>query len=236
MKAKIIFIILSLFLISSCGSGGDGSSDTNEAGGTEPPLEVNDSGFLKISQAGEVLPVTENQWDCVLDSNTELYWEIKKYDESDLQNGWWQYSMATPPDRDLPDYYDFGQCLKSISGDDNIYCNAFEYVEELNEIELCGFTDWRLPEKEELASIVRCYEDSTEPPLDQCGEGHITPALNSNFFPEFHAYTYWTNSRALEESDPEIPDYAYWYVSFENGYVSKTLSHSAIYVRAVRGE
>ncbi len=236
MKTKIIFIILSLYLISSCGSGSDGSSNVTGANNTDPQIEVGDLGFSKISQAGEVLPVTKIQWDCVLDNNTGLYWEIKKYENPGLRNVFWKYAMATPPDRDLPANYDFGQCLKSTSRYDNIYCNAYEYVEELNEIELCGFTDWRLPEKEELASIVRCYEDSTEPPLEQCGEGHMTPTFNSNFFPEFHAYIYWTNSRTSEGSDPAIPDYKYWYVSFENGHVSDSESFTPLYVRAVRGE
>jgi len=240
MKLKIIFIVLSIHLISSCGS--ESGSSSNEVGtdtdtdNNKPKIEVDSSGFLKISQSGEALSANESQWSCVLDDRTGLYWEIKKYDDSDLQNGWWKYSMATPPDRNMPDNYDFGQCLNSISYYDNKYCNAFEYIEELNEIELCGFTDWRIPEKEELSSIVRCYEDSIEPPLDECGEGHITPALNDKFFPEFHGYTYWTSSRISENSDPEIPDYGYWYVSFENGYVSKAESHNAIFVRAVRGE
>jgi len=62
-----------------------------------------------------------------------------------------------------------------------------------------GYTDWRLPNRNELASLVerQCYG----------------PAINTNLFPNTVSSKYWSSSPYANSSR-----YA-WYVFFYNGYV-----------------
>ncbi|MGY6631644.1 MAG: Lcl C-terminal domain-containing protein [Wenzhouxiangella sp.] len=78
-----------------------------------------------------------------------------------------------------------------------------------------GFSDWRLPSREELETIVeRCRE---------------APAVNENIFPNTPWAGFWTNS--LEEVDGEVQS---WFVGFYRG-LSYPFAQSASYrVRVVR--
>lgn len=79
---------------------------------------------------------------------------------------------------------------------------------------LGGFSDWRLPNKNELASIIeyRCH----------------LPAINNQQFPNTPSYLYWSSSPLASNSD-----YA-WYVVFYNGDVYRSPKGSDYHVRLVR--
>lgn len=77
-----------------------------------------------------------------------------------------------------------------------------------------GFTDWRVPNKNELASIVeeRCWG----------------PAVNLGLFPETIGQTYWTSSPSQQSADTA------WVVLFEYGQVVGSLKWADAAVRLVR--
>ncbi len=78
-----------------------------------------------------------------------------------------------------------------------------------------GSSLWRLPNKNELASLVeqRCYN----------------PAINSRFFPNTPSSPFWSSSPDANYS------YNAWYVYFNFGYVDSNIKLNQLYVRLVRG-
>jgi len=77
-----------------------------------------------------------------------------------------------------------------------------------------GYNDWRLPNKNELASIVE----------DRCS----SPAINLTIFPGTEPSWYWSSSPYTDKSD-----FA-WSVFFSNGEVSGDYKYGAGRVRLVR--
>lgn len=77
-----------------------------------------------------------------------------------------------------------------------------------------GYSDWRLPDRRELMSIVDF--------------GRVRPAIDTTYFPECRSSNYWSSSPyALS-----LP-YA-WYVGFSYGYVANYNKTNPNYVRCVR--
>jgi len=88
-------------------------------------------------------------------------------------------------------------------------------LDTCHKLELAGYTDWRLPGKEVLRSIVDYSQ--------------YAASLNKQFFPQSVSTAYWTST-----TDQQQPDHA-WCIHFQYG---NDLSRSKNYlyaVRAVRG-
>ena len=76
-------------------------------------------------------------------------------------------------------------------------------------------SDWRLPNRRELMSIV--------------DYGTYNPAINTTYFPNTNSSEYWSSTtHALNTSHP-------WYVYFDYGYVNYIGEGDDYYVRCVRG-
>jgi hypothetical protein len=81
---------------------------------------------------------------------------------------------------------------------------------------LGGHTDWRLPNKSELMSIV--------------DYSMYYPAIKTSYFPDTKAANYWTIT-----SNAALPDVA-WIVNFSDGGIYDNDKSASGYVRCVRGE
>ncbi len=98
--------------------------------------------------------------------------------------------------------------------------NAIAYINAINQIKLCGFDDWRLPTSAELLTLVT---KSQNPPID------------TTWFPNTQASSYWTSSRVtslLHSNDVEIVSFSELFRNW--GARSDSLRRESSYVRLVR--
>jgi hypothetical protein len=143
---------------------------------------------------------TGTSWSCVKDNHTGLIWEIKTT------------SGTAPVDSDTPstdnihhkdNQYRWGGLtalgIDHANKEGTYYSDWDTLVNGSNSGSgLCGFTDWRVPNIDELGSIVHLGVDNL--------------AIDTTYFPNTVASGVWSSS-----PDAYVSNYA-WYVSFNNGY------------------
>jgi hypothetical protein len=133
--------------------------------------------FTKLDAAGNVLDedaTVDDGLACVRDNHTGMVWEVKIDDDSSVRDMNYIFTQPYKDDSEISDL-----------------------IAELNGAGLCGYSDWRLPEREELRSIV--------------DYGSYSPAIDTAYFPNTQNGYYW----AVEASAASA-GYA-WGVYFGNG-------------------
>ena len=175
---------------------------------------ISESGYLKLGSDGRILSDNAPEWACVQDRATGLIWEVKTDDNSmrDRDNFFSWYDPATERNHGKAGERDGGRCKGQAD------CDTQAYVEALNEQQLCGFNDWRLPAKNELLSLVEY----------NYGKKKTRAMINAEYFPHAVASWYWTAS-----SNPRRPDYA-WFILFRNGIALNAPKQQPKHVRLVR--
>ena len=169
-------------------------------------LNIN-ADFLKMSNDAEILELESSEWSCVLDNKSSLVWEVKSENEGI------QYALNTYT------WFDGVSGRENGTYSKNCYwgksCNTQSYIEDINEAELCTYSDWRLPTRDELRSIVDYYGDSDI-------------LIDLLLFPNTQMDTYWTSMSAKDN-----PSLAYEIPFFFGGSVvrDKTID---TFVRLVR--
>jgi hypothetical protein len=167
-------------------------------------------GFVKIANSGELLDDGAGSWECVEDRNSRLTWEVKKNDGGirDRDNS---YSWLSEINGETDGTNNGGRCRGGVS------CDTSGYARAINSQGLCGFSDWRLPTKEELETLVDYNNDPKQ------------ATINTSYFPEAIPSWYWTASE-----NPQREGYA-WYVLFKNGIALNDLKERPKHIRLVRG-
>ena len=87
-------------------------------------------------------------------------------------------------------------------------------VTPLNSAKFAGFNDWRLPNRNELASLVEY----------QC----VWPSINSDLFPSTELFPYWTTTPYVTIGARA------WAVSFADGGTTADNKSNTYYLRLVR--
>lgn len=174
--------------------------------------------FTKLDAAGKSLPANAKSWVCVRDNVTGLIWEVKTADGGlrDWRHHYTWYNPDTKKNGGFPGAEVGGEC----KGLDK--CNTYLYTRAVNASRLCGFADWRLPERGELRSLV-----------DYSKAGSYKPTIDEAYFPNTIAKWYWSASVYAVQTE-----YA-WGVSFYDGgdgnNVKRGQQDRFSHVRLVRG-
>lgn len=150
-----------------------------------------------------------NNWACTLDNVTGLLWEVKE--EGGVRGVDHTYTWHNPDaaaNGGDPGVADGGACAGSR-------CDTQAYVQAVNAQGLCGATDWRLPTRKELLSII--------------DNGRYAPALDTRFFPRAKSAYLWTSSPYADQVNSA------WQVYSLYGEADPGNKSQANAVRLVRG-
>ena len=135
--------------------------------------------------------------ECVKDNSTGLVWEGKTASPATSRLGtstYTNYDSTASAQKWNGNAY-----VNPITSDIGASTNSIGYRDAVRTSALCGFTDWRMPSKEELQGIL---------------SGSTSPTIDTVWFPNTSAVGYWSSSPYVG-----YPGFA-WGVSFDDGYAS----------------
>jgi hypothetical protein len=159
--------------------------DFTRIGANGKPLKIQNATW---SDTGNEAAGTK--WDCVRDNVTGFWWEVKR---NELVNGVkhlrhmdHRYAWYNPDTTTNGGYAGAETPIGAATGvvinnactglQDNTKCNTKAYAAAINSVGLCGKADWRLPNLEELASVMNL--------------GQSNPAIDTNYFPNSPVFVY----------------------------------------------
>ena len=168
------------------------------------------TGYVKIAHSGKALDDTVATWECVEDKSSKLTWEVKK-DDGGIRDRDHSYSWLTEIEGRREGISNGGRCKGNVS------CDTNSYAQTMNKQTLCGYSDWRLPTRAELETLVEYRNNPAE------------ATINKQYFPEAIPSWYWTSTENINREG-----YA-WYVLFRNGVALNDLKERPKHIRLVRG-
>jgi hypothetical protein len=176
-----------------------------EINGEDSTYLINPQTFTKLDHSGNTLSSLAESWAMVRDDVTGLIWEVKKSDQT-IQDKSRQFSWYDPSDITNGGY----------SGTNTDGTDTNDYIRTLNTHAYGGFTDWRLPNIHELATLLNM--------------GKTNNGIQTQFFPNTMNGGYWTCTTYADASQKA------WHISFVTGKNAYDDKSKSMYVRAVRNE
>ncbi|MES2952117.1 MAG: DUF1566 domain-containing protein [Pseudomonadota bacterium] len=163
-----------------------------------------------VLAAGVALGSTATDWACTRDNITGLTWEVKTTSglRSSASTYSWYSASATTNGGNVG-LAATGSCSLGTG------CDTEKFVTDVNAIALCGYSDWRLPSRRELLTLL--LMDGT------------SPAVDATYFPNSVASDYWSSS-----TNAALTTGA-WAVHFGTGISTAVTKSTSSAVRLVRG-
>jgi len=172
--------------------------------GQDANYTINPPSYTKLDADGNELADTAASWTMVRDNITGLIWEVKTDDNSvhDKDNKYTWYDSN--PDTKWGD--------AGTPGDGT---DTEDFINELNSSNYGGHSDWRLPTREELRSIINY--------------GTYDPVIDTDYFPNTVSCWYWLSG--TDAGSCEFPMIMSFYY---DGFVDNVGKSNSYYARAVR--
>ena len=190
------------------------------------------SDYTKLDAQGNELPKSASSWSCVLDNRSGLVWEVKTDDggarDKDNKYRWGGKGVSNvalewvknSPGNKYPE--------SRWDGKGKRHDDWNKLVDSANSEQLCGFSDWRVPNLYQLASLVRCRGGRYRNLDKGCSGSYKKPTIDTNYFPNTQSAGYWSAS-----------PYAYyssvaWLLDFYYGDDGGNFRYDNYHVRLVR--
>ena len=169
--------------------------------------------MVKIDKNGEILTGDATRWDCLHQKSSTLTWEVKTTSGIRDKTNTYTWTELHPEQNSLVSWFENiqGKCTGQAR------CETSDYVAKINRLKLCNFSDWRLPTKAELESLITMNSAKGEAKIDL------------RYFPNSQASWYWTAD--INEDHPEFA----WYVLFKNGISLSDKKDNPKHIRLIRG-
>jgi len=192
--------------------------DAAAAAGVLPKVGGGSKGFdfTKIANNGQTLPASAplgsgpTDWACTRDNVTGLIWEVKATSglrSKDHSYTWYNSDAAT--NGGSAGTASGGTCFTAGR------CDTEKFLQDVNATGLCGASDWRMPSRKELVSIV------------DYGIAIPGPTIDMNYFPNTTASDFWSAS-----ANADYSGYA-WDVDFNDGLAGGYVKYYDFQVRLV---
>ena len=172
--------------------------------------------FTKLDSTGAALAATANDWVCVKDNITGLIWEAKTSTNANDLFKWYSTDSASNAGTSGYDASGESSCVGYDGADPTSYCNTQAYVDRVNAGSHCGISNWRMPNRHELVSIINY--NVVEPTVDLAYFQYTSTAL------------YWSGTSSFTSSTAS--DFA-WATSFTYGGSAKQNKQDSLRVRLV---
>lgn len=166
--------------------------------------------YRKIGADGTVLDIDALKWSCVLDTHTQLVWEVKTNDD-DLHNKNKTYRWGGRGTSSTGFNYRDDNPHVAWDGSGWRFNDWDALVDGSNREKLCGYSEWRVPNVFELTSLVDCGEGDWSL-WKGCLGNFSKPTGHIELFPHIIRTSYWASTPS---------GYKYAYISnFSYGNIS----------------
>ena len=161
--------------------------------------------FTKLDASGNALPSLATTWSCVRDEVTGLIWL-----EGTGAYSW--YSSDTSNNGAIVGSLNGGFCSDAAS------CDTEGLAQQANSDSRCGFSDWRLPSRHEMESLINFNEPNGSFAM-----------IDTSYFINAAKNNYWSRS------PDKLNSANAWYVSLTDGFSNVAVKSNSYQAMAVRG-